>query len=64
MPQDVRISPDGRVFYVANMMTDGVSLIDAESFEEVGFIPTGRGTHGLYLSRDGTYASDEGRLAG
>lgn len=54
MPQDVRISPNGRVFYVANMMMDGVSLIDAESFEEVGFIPTGRGTHGPYPSRDGT----------
>ena len=62
MPQDIRISPDGRVFYVANMMTDGVSLIDAERFEEVGFIPTGRGTHGLYPSRDGTklYASNRG----
>ncbi|MCW6509597.1 YncE family protein [Lichenifustis flavocetrariae] len=54
MPQDIRISPDGRVFYVANMMTDGVSLIDADSFQEIGFIPTGPGAHGLYPSRDGT----------
>ena len=54
MPQDVRISPDGHVFYVANMMTDGVSLIDADSFKEIGFIPTGPGAHGLYPSRDGT----------
>ena len=53
MPQDIRISPDGTLFYVANMMTDGVSLIDADRFEEVGFIPTGRGTHGLCPSRDG-----------
>ena len=53
MPQDIRISPDGRVYYVANMMTDGVSLIDADTFTEVGFIPTGIGTHGLYPSRDG-----------
>ena len=62
MPQDIRLSPDGRVFYVANMMTDGVSLIDAQTFEEVGFIPTGRGTHGLYPSRDGTklYVSNRG----
>ena len=62
MPQDIRLSPDGRVFYVANMMTDGVSLIDADRFEEVGFIPTGRGTHGLYPSRDGTklYVSNRG----
>ncbi len=62
MPQDIRISPDGRVFYVANMMTDGVSLVDADTFEEVGFIPTGRGTHGLYPSRDGTklYVANRG----
>ncbi len=62
MPQDVRISPDGRLFYVANMMTDGVHLIDADAFEEVGFIPTGVGTHGLYPSRDGTklYVANRG----
>ncbi len=34
MPQDIRISPDGRLYYVANMMTDGVSLIDADTFTE------------------------------
>ena len=62
MPQDIRISPDGRLFYVANMMTDGVHLIDADAFEEVGFIPTGIGTHGLYPSRDGTklYVANRG----
>jgi YVTN family beta-propeller protein len=65
MPQDVRISPDGRVFYVANMMTDGVSLIDGDSFTEIGFIPTGIGTHGLFPSRDGTklYVSNRGSHA-
>ena len=47
MPQDIRGAPDGRLFYVANMMTDGVSLIDGDSFKEVGFIPTGIGAHGL-----------------
>jgi len=53
MPQDVRISPDGRTFYVADMMADGVHVIDAESFRQTGFIPTGVGTHGLYPSRNG-----------
>jgi len=24
MPQDVRISPDGKIFYVADMLADGV----------------------------------------
>jgi len=54
MPQDVRISPDGKVFYVADMMADGVFLIDGASFKETEFIHTGVGTHGLYPSRDAT----------
>ncbi len=53
MPQDVRISPDGKLFYVADMMADGVFIIDGATFKEVGFIATGKGTHGLYPSRDG-----------
>lgn len=53
MPQDIRISPDGRRYYVADMMADGVHVIDAQAFQEVGFIPTGPGAHGLYPSRDG-----------
>ena len=53
MPQDVRISPDGKIFYVADMMIDGVHVVDGESFKQIGFIPTGVGTHGLYPSRDG-----------
>ena len=53
MPQDIRISPDGKVFYVADMMADGVFVIDGETLKEVGFIATGKGTHGLYPSRDG-----------
>ena len=53
MPQDIRVSPDGRIFYVADMMADGVFLIDGASFKEVGFVATGKGTHGLYPSRDG-----------
>jgi YVTN family beta-propeller protein len=53
MPQDVRVSPDGAKFYVADMHADGVFVIDGESFKEIGFIETGRGTHGIYPSRDG-----------
>jgi YVTN family beta-propeller protein len=53
MPQDIRVSPDGKVFYVADMMADGVFVIDGDAFKEIGFIPTGKGTHGLYPSRDG-----------
>jgi len=53
MPQDLRASPDGRLFFVADMMVAGVHVLDGESFQQVGFIPTGVGAHGLYPSRDG-----------
>jgi YVTN family beta-propeller protein len=53
MPQDARISPDGKVFYIADMKAEGVFIIDAEKFSEIGHIKTGLGAHGLYPSRDG-----------
>ncbi len=52
MPQDIRISPDGRLFFVADMMSNGVYVVDGQTFRQVDFIPTGVGTHGLYPSRD------------
>ena len=62
MPQDVRISPDGRVFYVADMKAEGVFVIDSDKFTEIGHIKTGLGAHGLYPSRDGTklYVANRG----
>jgi YVTN family beta-propeller protein len=53
MPQDIRISPDGSRFYIADMHADGVYVVDGDSFVQTDFIPTGVGTHGLYPSRDG-----------
>jgi YVTN family beta-propeller protein len=53
MPQDIRISPDGARFYVADMHADGVYVVDGDSFIQTDFIPTGVGTHGLYPSRNG-----------
>jgi YVTN family beta-propeller protein len=55
MPQDIRSSPDGRRFYIADMHADGVHVVDGASFTKVGFIPTGVGAHGLYPSRDGRH---------
>jgi DNA-binding beta-propeller fold protein YncE len=52
MPQDVKLSPDGRVFYVADMANNGVWLINARTFRVIRMQPTGRGAHGLYPSRD------------
>jgi YVTN family beta-propeller protein len=62
MPQDVRISPDGKVFYVADMKAEGVFVVDGEKFVELGHIKTGLGAHGLYPSRDGTrlYVANRG----
>ncbi len=55
MPQDCRLSPDGKVFYVANMDANGVHVIDGNAFRQIEFIPTGKGAHGEYFSRDAKY---------
>jgi YVTN family beta-propeller protein len=62
MPQDVKTSPDGKVFYIADMMANGIYLIEPDSFKRIGFMPTGKGTHGLYVSRDSKvlYISNRG----
>lgn len=52
MPQDVKLSPDGRYFYVADMARGGVWIVRADRLRTAGFIPTGTGAHGLYVSRD------------
>jgi YVTN family beta-propeller protein len=62
MPQDVRLSPDGSVFFVADMMSDGVWVLDGDAFTTPTLIPTGKGAHGLYPSRDSKvfYVSNRG----
>jgi len=55
MPQDIRSSPDGQSFFVADMKANGVFIVDPVAFRRVGFIATGRGTHGIYPSRDGRF---------
>jgi YVTN family beta-propeller protein len=62
MPQDVRSSPDGKLFYVADMVANGVYVIDPYSFTRVDFIPTGKGAHGISISRDAKvmYVSNRG----
>ncbi len=47
-PQDIKLDPTGRVFYVADRIEGGVHLVDAASFRPIGFISTGKDTHGLY----------------
>jgi YVTN family beta-propeller protein len=53
MPQDIRVAPDGKLFFVADMMSNGVYVVDGASFRQIEFIATGVGAHGLYPSRDG-----------
>ena len=61
-PQDIKIDPFGKMWYVADMNTNGVHEIDGDAFTRVGFLPTGPETHGLYVSRDGTklYVANRG----
>jgi YVTN family beta-propeller protein len=63
-PQDVKLSPDGRVFYVADLVYGGVWKIDAARFRRAGFVKTGAGAHGLYPSRDARRLFVSNRSAG
>ncbi len=63
-PQDVKLSPDGRVFYVADMNSNGLWEINAQTFVVEGFLPTGAGAHGLYPSRDARFLYATNRGAG
>jgi len=51
-PQDVKVDPTGHIFYVADMIRGGVYLVDGDTFTVTGFVATGRGAHGLYVSRN------------
>jgi DNA-binding beta-propeller fold protein YncE len=63
-PQDVKLSPDGRVFYVADLTYGGLWEISASSFKPIGFLKTGAGAHGLYPSRDTRFLYVSNRSAG
>ena len=62
MPQDVKLSPDGRSSTSPTWMPNGVHLVDGDHLAYMGFIPTGKGAHGLYVSRDSRvlYVSNRG----
>lgn len=63
-PIDVKLSPDGSKFYVANHVRAGVSIIDPVTMSEIGFTETGQGAHGLYPSRDASKLYVSNRLDG
>ena len=64
MPQDVRLSASGKIFYVADMAANGIWLIDARRFKVLRFIHTGAGTHGFQVGRTGKYLYISNRFEG
>jgi YVTN family beta-propeller protein len=62
MPQDVKISPDGKTWYVADMQNSGLWILNGDTFSAPTFLATGAGAHGLYISRDSKwmYISNRG----
>ncbi|MFF9318026.1 hypothetical protein ACF1BP_21050 [Streptomyces sp. NPDC014735] len=62
MPQDVKLSPDGGTFYIADMIANGVWVLDGGKFTTPKLLSTGKGAHGLYVSRDSKemYVSNRG----
>jgi DNA-binding beta-propeller fold protein YncE len=51
-PQDIKLAPDGSVYYIADSDANGLWVLDGAATQVLRFIPTGKGAHGLYLSRD------------
>jgi YVTN family beta-propeller protein len=64
LPVDVKLSPNGKVFFIANQGLGGVSVVDPVSMKVRRFIPTGNGAHGMAVSRDTTKLYVTNRLAG
>jgi DNA-binding beta-propeller fold protein YncE len=63
-PQDIKLAPDGSVYYIADSDANGVWVLDGAATRVLRFIPTGLGAHGLYLSRDDTQLYVTNRLEG
>lgn len=63
-PIDVKLSPDATRVYVADQARNGVMVLDPGDLHERAFIPAGKGTHGLYPSRDATHLYATNRLGG
>jgi YVTN family beta-propeller protein len=51
-PQDIKLAPDGSSWYIADSESNGVWVLNADATKVVRHIATGRGAHGLYLSRN------------
>jgi DNA-binding beta-propeller fold protein YncE len=63
-PQDIKLSPDGSRFYIADSDHGGLWVLDGAATKVIGQIPLAAGTHGIYPSRDATKLYVSNRLAG
>jgi DNA-binding beta-propeller fold protein YncE len=63
-PQDIKLSPDGQRFYVADSDQGALWVLDGAATQVIGQIPIGAGTHGIYPSRDGSVLYVTARIAG
>ncbi len=63
-PQDIKLAPDGSVYYIADSDAGGVWVLDSQATTVLRFIATGMGAHGLYLSRDATKLYVTNRMEG
>jgi DNA-binding beta-propeller fold protein YncE len=63
-PQDVRLSPDGRVFYVADMDRDLLLRLPWNRMKVVGRTMVMGMPHGIYPSRNGRFLYVSQRMAG
>jgi DNA-binding beta-propeller fold protein YncE len=63
-PQDIKLSPDGQRFYVADSDQGSLWVLDGAATQVIGEIPIGAGTHGIYPSRDASVLYVTARIAG
>lgn len=63
-PQDIKLSPDGQRFYIADSDQGGLWVLDGAATQVIGQIPLGAGTHGIYPSRDASVLYVTSRIAG
>ena len=63
-PQDIKLAPDGSVYYIADSDSNGVWVLNSSATRVLRHIATGRGAHGLYLSRDAARLFVTNRLEG
>jgi DNA-binding beta-propeller fold protein YncE len=63
-PQDIKLSPDGQRFYIADSDQGSLWVLDGAATQVIGEIPIGAGTHGIYPSRDASVLYVTARIAG